>query len=245
MSWYSVEKINETFYRISEDKHWERTNLYYFIGEKRNILFDTGTGIKPLKALLEKIDDKPIDVILSHAHWDHLGNIHEFEDVYVHPNDMEWVKLGLPLPDEKIIEMMTKDVDGEYLEGFKLPPLKHATPMDVTKYDFGGLSLIETPGHSPGSICLYDQVSKSLFSGDTIYEGTVYCHFESTDPVKLDGSISKINELEVKTVYPGHYSVLNADVIEDLASVLNEYKREDILHHGGGKKCMNKVCVQL
>jgi len=245
MTWYSIEKINESLYRIGEKNHWEKTNVYYLIGKKRNLLVDTGTGLFPLRKVLEAIDLKPIDVVLTHAHWDHLGNVHEFENVYVHPDDMDWTRLGLPLPDEQIIGMMTKDVDEKYLRDFELPPLKHPSPKSIYDLKFEYLEIIHTPGHSPGSLCIYDNLNKILFSGDTIYEGTVYCHYESTDPVKLKTSIDRLAHLDVVKVFPGHYHDLDNQVIDKMKRILDEYKREDKLHHGGGKKCIDKVCIQL
>ncbi|MCH4889633.1 MBL fold metallo-hydrolase [Acidaminobacter sp. JC074] len=245
MNWYKIDRINEELYRISEENHWEKTNIYYFIGENRNLLIDTGTGLFPLRKVLEAIDLKPIDVVLTHAHWDHLGNVHEFENVYVHPEDMEWTRLGLPLPDNKIIEMMTKDVDESNLIDFELPPLKHENPKSIHDFEFDNLRFIHTPGHSPGSLCIYDEKNKRLFSGDTIYEGTVYCHYESTDPVKLKASIDRLSDLDIEKVYPGHYHQLDDRAVDLLKRILDEYKREDKLHHGGGKKCIDKVCVQL
>ncbi len=245
MSWYEIEKIHENFYMISEKKHWEETNMYYLIGNERNLLIDTGTGIFPLRHILEKIDPKPIDVVLTHAHWDHLGNVHEFENVYVHQEDIEWVTKGLPLPDEQIVNMMTKDVKKEYLRDFKLPPLKHSSPKDIDEFEFENIEFVHTPGHSPGSLCIYDKDSGTLFSGDTIYEGTIYCHFESTDPVRLDKSIQKLNMLNVTRIYPGHYRVLDSNVILSLNKILNEYKEIGALNHGGGKRCIDNVCIQL
>ncbi len=245
MIWYEIVKIHEKLYKISEDKHWEKTNMYYFIGEERNLLIDTGTGIFPLKHILEEIDVKPIDVVLTHAHWDHLGNVHEFENVYVHSDDMEWVIKGLPLPDEQVIDMMTKNVKEEYLRGFKLPPLKHCSPKNIEEFEFENLEFVHTPGHSPGSLCIYDKDNRALFSGDTIYEGTIYCHFESTNPVKLDESVQKLNKLKVARIYPGHYHMLDSKVILSLNKILNEYKEIGALHHGGGKRCIDNVCIQL
>ena len=245
MSWYCIEKINDKLYKISEDKHWEKTNMYYLIGKKRNLLIDTGTGIKPLKAVLIEIDNKPIDVVLTHAHWDHMGNIHEFEQVYVHPLDLEWVQNGLPIPETYIKEMMLKNVDEAFLEGFTYPPMYHKSAQNILEFDFGCLNIIHTPGHSPGSVCIYDQKNEILFSGDILYEGTIYCHFESTDPQKLFESIKSLKELNIKRILSGHYNDPEIAIINDLYDIMLEFENEKSLCHGSGLKCKESICLQL
>lgn len=245
MSWYNIEKIDERLYRITEPHHWEFTNLYYFIGDKRNLLIDTGTGLKPLKELLESIDNKPIDVVITHGHWDHVGNVHEFENVYVHDLDLDWVKNGSPLPRAVLIGNIVKDVKSEYLEGFIEPPLKHDNPNPIDEYSFEGLDIHHTPGHSPGSVSIYDKNRKALFAGDILYEGTIYCHFESTDPEDLFDSMKLLKTLDVKVVYSGHYNSPKVTMIDDLYEIMNGLKGENKLSHGGGKHCRNEVCLQL
>ncbi len=219
--------------------------MYYFIGEERNLLIDTGTGIKSIRHILEEIDNKPIDVILTHGHWDHLGNIHEFEDVYVHKNDLKWVKDGLPIPEAHILKMMLKDVPEAYLEGFNFQGLTHDNPKDISEFEFKGLTFIHTPGHSPGSISIYDKQRKILFSGDVIYKGTIYCHYESTDPKDLYDSVKTLKQLDIERIMSGHYNDPKIEVIEDLCAIMTEFETEKKLCHGSGLKCKNEICLQL
>lgn len=245
MNWYEIEKIDDRLFRITEPHHWEHTNLYYYIGETRNLLIDTGTGLKPLKPVLETIDNKPIDVIITHGHWDHIGNVHEFEHVYVHEKDLDWVKNGLPLPRAVVIGNIKKDVKPEFLEGFVEPPLKHPNPKPIHEYTLEGLEIHHTPGHSPGSISIYDASRKALYAGDLLYEGTIYCHYESTDPEELFESMKLLRSLDVKVVYSGHYQSPKVSMIEDLYEIMCDLKRENKLSHGSGKYCRHDVCLQL
>jgi hydroxyacylglutathione hydrolase len=68
------------------------------------------------------------------------------------------------------------------------------------------LEVIHTPGHSRGSMCLYEPVSKSLFSGDTVFPGGGFgrMDFEGSEPDKMLDSIEKLTKLDVKTLYSGH-----------------------------------------
>lgn len=79
---------------------------------------------------------------------------------------------------------------------------------DGAKIDLGDstLRVIHTPGHTPGSICLYEAQSKSLFSGDTVFP------YGSVGRTDLPGgssrdlirSISRLVKLDVSVLYPGH-----------------------------------------
>lgn len=245
MTWYDIEKIDEKLYRITEPKHWEHTNIYYYIGSERNLLIDTGTGIYPIKSLLQGIDDKPIDVVVTHGHWDHIGNIHEFEHVYVHPEDKDWLKNGLPIPRPVVMKMLKKGVSDDDLVGFKEPPFLHENPSSIESLKFEGLTFHHAPGHSPGSIVIYDENRCALFAGDVVYKGTIYCHYESTDPVALYESIKFLNTLEITTIYAGHYDLPNTKILEDLLDLMEELKAKRLLKHGSGKFCRQHVCLQL
>ena len=69
------------------------------------------------------------------------------------------------------------------------------------------LSVIETPGHTPGSICLYDSKNNILFSGDTLFAqgGTGRTDFSYSDKIQLTSSLKRIFALPGKTrIFPGH-----------------------------------------
>jgi hydroxyacylglutathione hydrolase len=67
------------------------------------------------------------------------------------------------------------------------------------------LQVIETPGHAPGSICLYWVEEKALFSGDVIFsQGMGRTDFPGGDPLALVRSIDSLMELDVELLLPGH-----------------------------------------
>ena len=88
--------------------------------------------------------------------------------------------------------------------------------MDITELvegdviDLGDhrLRVISTPGHTCGGICLYDEVTRSLFSGDTVFSyGVGRTDFPSGSKNELIGSLRKLSELDVGTLYPGHSEI--------------------------------------
>lgn len=251
--WYEVKKIHDQLYMISENKHWEQTHMYYFLGKKRNLLIDTGTGLFPVREVVEKIDYKPIDVLITHAHWDHIGNINEFDNVYIHEADGDWLVKGIPLDQERIVEMITRDVEKKYLDNVDMDSLgvprieKYKIVKENTLQELGyPLKVIHVPGHSPGHVAIYEVEKQLLIAGDIVYTGTIYCHFESTDPEDLLASYENLLELEIEDIYTGHYEVpLKSDLLEDLRKILLDFKLEDKLNHGSGLKTYNNVSVLL
>ena len=71
--WFTVEKIDEDTYAISEYQHWEETHCYLLCGTKRALLIDTGLGVANIKEVVDKLTMLPIFVVTTHVHWDHIG----------------------------------------------------------------------------------------------------------------------------------------------------------------------------
>ena len=82
--WFTVEKIDEDTYAISEYQHWEETHCYLLCGTKRALLIDTGLGVANIKEVVDKLTMLPIFVVTTHVHWDHIGGHQYFENIGVH-----------------------------------------------------------------------------------------------------------------------------------------------------------------
>lgn len=72
-NWFTVEKIDNDTFAISEYKHWEETHCYLLCGRKSAILIDTCLGVSNIKKVIESLTSLPIMVITTHVHWDHIG----------------------------------------------------------------------------------------------------------------------------------------------------------------------------
>ena len=92
MKWFHVNSIAKGVYAISEPYHWEKARCYLFVGINKAILVDTGTGLCPLKPIIDTLTNLPITVILTHCHWDHIGSINSFTKVYIHLEEENWLK---------------------------------------------------------------------------------------------------------------------------------------------------------
>ena len=91
------------------------------------------------------------------------------------------------------------------------------------------LKVINTPGHTPGSICLFDKKFGLLFTDDLLYEGPLYAFEEESNPENYLNSLREIAKLPVKLIHPGHnYSkndpTLIYDTIELFEKAISEKK---------------------
>lgn len=177
------------------------SNMFLLIGD-RTMLIDTGSGAFSgpiIEYLSELLNGKKLDaIVLTHRHYDHVGGLKDMvpafqSTVFAGINDAEAIRKG---GDDKISGVSLSPCPNEVYE------LSEGNVIDL-----GGhmLEVIETPGHTTGGICLYDQVTGSLFSGDTVFaEGVGRTDFEGGDINQLRTSLHKLKKLDIKNLYSGH-----------------------------------------
>jgi glyoxylase-like metal-dependent hydrolase (beta-lactamase superfamily II) len=137
-------------------------------------------------------------VLLTHSHYDHIVDMAKFRDlgvpVYVHPLDSPNILApgsdGLRSP--KVIDRVS---DPRYFQ-------------EGDKISFGSIEgiVLETPGHSPGSVCFYFPKENRLISGDTLFKGGIgRLDLPTAVPLKMEKSLEKLKKYPKGTVvYPGH-----------------------------------------
>ena len=214
-SWFEVQEIKNYIYVIKErldliDPRFltKFTNMYLVLGSKRAILMDTGSGLYPIKPVVDKIiKDRELIVVNTHSHFDHIGGNEEFGEVYIHKKEASIIKkqsnvFFLKDSPMKIVELYNE-------KKFKINPTKSVISIeDGEIFDLGGIKLtvIHTPGHSNGSICLLTDKGE-LFTGDTAHYGTLFLPTPKEMP-QFTKSINKLLEITEKTpnieIYPSH-----------------------------------------
>ena len=240
--WFSVEKIDDDTFAISEYKHWEETHCYLLIGDTQAILIDTGLGIANIKHVVESITSLPILVVTTHSHWDHIGGHRYFENLAVHENEVEWISEKFPIPLQMVKNNLAlkpcafpENFDIENYTVFQGYPTYIMHDGDRIHLGNRTLKVIHTPGHSPGHCCFYEEEKGYLFSGDLIYKGCLDAFYPTTDPIAFMQSVNKIKGLPVKKIFPAHHALsLRADFIDDIANAFYKLYRENKLHHGSG-----------
>jgi glyoxylase-like metal-dependent hydrolase (beta-lactamase superfamily II) len=179
------------------------SNIYLISGE-RTALVDAGIGFQAddtIGFIRKMLNGRKLDVlILTHRHYDHVGGanaiIREFgPKVYTGKGDAEPLKKG-----DRASTL------GERFGG-TLDPMDINELKDGDVIDIGGhrLRIIATPGHTIGSICLFDEATGALFTGDTVFVGGIgRCDFPTGSTAQLVGSLEKLNALKINGFYPGH-----------------------------------------
>ncbi len=240
-NWFKIKEIDACTYAISELYHWEETNSYLLIGKEKALLIDTGFGVGDIYSEVLKITDKPVIAVPTHVHWDHIGGLRYFPEFYVHEAEREWIGGNFPLTNDFVRKMLVKDnnltdvVKADDYAVFQGEPAGFLKTGDVI--DIGGrkISVLHTPGHSPGHMCFFEEKTGYLFSGDLIYKGTLFANYESTDPQKYLESVEKIEKLNVKRILPAHHEIdIETDMISKVAEGLRKINAEGKLCHGSG-----------
>ena len=80
--WYGVETLGEGVSRIHEIHvaDWLRCNIWHVQGRDRDLIIDTGMGLRPLVEEVARLGDRPITAIMTHSHFDHSAGLHQFHD---------------------------------------------------------------------------------------------------------------------------------------------------------------------
>ncbi|MGV9198811.1 MAG: MBL fold metallo-hydrolase [Promethearchaeia archaeon] len=180
--WYEIKKVNPHLYVIRErldhiePRYLTRyTNMYLIIGQEKALLIDTGAGVFPLRSLVQKLNkSKDLIIVNTHSDFDHIGNNQEFQEVFIHRNEVE--EISRP-KDISFLKNSAKNIVNRYKStNFKIKSAAKINPIrDRQKFDLGGIQLtcLHTPGHSPGSISLFTNKNE-LFTGDLAHYGAVY-----------------------------------------------------------------------
>ena len=168
-----------------------QTNCYLLFEGDKAVVIDPGYEADTILRALDTLGMSLEAILLTHGHFDHVGAVKELVaetgcDVYIHAAEST------------------------------MPPMVTAGPLYFTHtYDEGDsvcpiagleLTVLHTPGHTPGSVCLL--MGNEMFSGDTLFA----CSFGRTDlpggdPRKMMESLRRLASLEAEYhVHPGHGS---------------------------------------
>lgn len=166
--WYRIRKIDNKTYIISEPKSSQSNSCFLILGSKEAILFDSGTGenrSESLNTVLGTLTDLPVTLLLSHFHFDHIGNINEFNCIGI-PE--------IPEVEDKLSGDSLLYLTSEETLVKKRANVKISKRFQVGKdIDLGNrkIKILHTPGHSKESISIIDHENGYVFTGDLIYNG--------------------------------------------------------------------------
>jgi glyoxylase-like metal-dependent hydrolase (beta-lactamase superfamily II) len=214
-SWYRIRTVDHGITWIDEPfiHEFYRCNIWHVRGRDRDMVVDSGMGVVGLRARFVELRERTCIAVASHTHFDHVGNHHEFDDRLVHREESD-ILAAPTRPNTLADPYVTDDIFT------RLPPPPYrsveyrvrAAPAtrvlddgDVVDLGDRRFEIIHAPGHSPGSIMLWENATGVLFSGDTVYDGPLIDDAYHSDVDAYVATMKRILDLPVRVVHGGHY----------------------------------------
>ncbi len=192
----------------------------YLINDKMTTVIDPGTFLEKLQNGMakENFDVKKIQLIINtHTHPDHSGANQALQDI-------SSTRIALHKEEAKHLNL-SKEIANYF--GMSFPEFKIDFYLNDT-ISTGELNfqVMHTPGHSPGSICLYNSKLKTLICGDLIFQESVgRTDLSGGNPEALKKSIEYISSLDIEIVLPGHMNPIigKANVEKNFNYIRNNF----------------------
>lgn len=231
--WFQIYQVAEGVKAIYEAHQWQETISYLIEGDSHALLFDTGNGISDIHALVKRLTRKPIVVINSHSHFDHVGGNHAFKTIYglktrFSKNREQGVSnadIAEEVSNDALCRPLPKGVSTKTHIGQAYKVTKHIKDGHVFELGSRSLEVIHVPGHTPDAIALIDRKNRLLWTGDTFYAGPIWLYAPETSLGSYEKSLNRLM-LEYQNVdhlLPAHNTPLVS--VELLPRVLNAFKK--------------------
>jgi hydroxyacylglutathione hydrolase len=194
------------------------TNSYiYSNGKKSCIVIDPGGDAERISASINMLKLVPSAIILTHGHFDHTGGIQALREIYdtdtatipvaIHAADRHFLGKKATKTNLQTLADLGVEAPEQFQQFFENLPEADVILKEGDEVLDTGLVVLETPGHTKGSICLYGEKEGVLFSGDSLF----FMGIGRTDlpggseKILLEALRSKILTLPPDTrVFPGH-----------------------------------------
>ncbi|MEM7528692.1 MAG: MBL fold metallo-hydrolase [Pseudomonadota bacterium] len=213
--WWRVTPLADGVCMIDEPhiQPFYRCNCWHIRGRDRDLLFDSGMGVVPLRPWVPLFADKTVLAVASHTHFDHIGCHHEFEHRAVHRAEAELLaaptrKAILADPyvtDEIFYNLPPEPYSSDAYEVTPAPATQLLEDGDVISTGDRHFEVVHTPGHSPGGIALWEEATATLFAGDIVYDGPLVEDTYHADPDAYIASMKRMLEIPARTIHGGHF----------------------------------------
>ncbi len=212
--WFEVYEIEPDIWAIYEPFQWQEVISYLIVGSEYAVLFDTGNGIGNIKSIVDQLTDRPVRVLNSHSHFDHIGGNYQFDAILSvatefsvsRTNGLKSDDLSLEVSPEALCKSLPAGVTEENHQTRPFSISQKIADGDVV--DIGGrnLEVLQVPGHTNDAIALLDRDAGFLWAGDSFYEGPIWLFFPETDLVAYQKSVARLASLapSLKAVFPAH-----------------------------------------
>ncbi|MHA1696467.1 MAG: MBL fold metallo-hydrolase [Candidatus Helarchaeota archaeon] len=223
-------KVFDHIYVIPESPFLD-SNLYVLVDKNDLMLIDSGNGItfdqnlKVIKNIFKSENNTEFKneyikkIIQTHCHIDHILGLYKFLKIITPKPQIIASQIEAAFienADKKVIVPIIGEIIGpmfsevsELINGAGIYPVNVDVKLndgDYLKFGDFNFKIILTPGHTPGSICLYDENFKLIFTGDTVFTNGSFgrVDFPMGNGKELVASLKKLSDLNVNLLLPGH-----------------------------------------
>ena len=179
-----------------------QTNCYFAIKDdtKEVLIIDPGASAKQLAEKVKEQGLKPVAILLTHGHFDHILAAEAIRDRYQIP-------IYASQKEEKTLQDSKINLTAYHMNSYTLKADVYLTDLQVARLAGFSVQMIETPGHTVGSCCYYLKDEGVLFSGDTVFCGSVgRTDFPEGSTAAIVESLHRLLDAlpDDTEVYPGH-----------------------------------------
>jgi glyoxylase-like metal-dependent hydrolase (beta-lactamase superfamily II) len=240
--WYERQRFSHdvTCLREPHVDAFARCNIWHVRGRDKDLVVDTGLGVVSLQRAAADLLGRPVAAVLTHSHFDHVGGAHEFEERLAHVEEeaemaapsgfagltaaalgVELVErlraAGYELPDQLVTALPHAGYELTSFSVKRAPLTRTLVDGDVLDLGDRTFEVLHLPGHSPGSIGLFERRTRTLFSGDAIYDGPLLYELPGSSLVDYARTLRRLLSLDVDVVHAGHDPSFGRAQLRDIA----------------------------
>jgi len=226
--WFVLERAGDGITLVTEPHVHPllRCNVWHVEGGHVDLVVDTSLGLAPLRHLVERDLAKGLLALATHSHSDHIGGLGEFADRAAHRGEADWMaepvtvcldsslygetvlgpyrQAGYDIPECFVDAVPPGGLHGTITRRDPAPATRLVDDGDVIDLGDRSFEVLHLPGHSPGSIGLWEQATGVLFSGDAVYDGPLLDELDGSDIETYVQTMRRLRELPVTVVHGGH-----------------------------------------
>ena len=224
--YFKAEEIADRSWMIKNAFVEQSCAICYLIeGRDYALLIDSIIGLGNLKAFCETLTDKPVRLVNTHAHSDHVGGNFHFDECWMHHRDIGFFQTCIGVKKEQLIEIAKQTALPEYRDLIEPDgsfadwnPIKVYPLYDGDVFDLGDrtVEVVEVGGHTAGSIVLIDHKTRIAYTGDAC-NGNTLLEFDNSLPVisyMRNLLHLKEHQQEFDRMYGGH-EIFDASLVDE------------------------------
>jgi glyoxylase-like metal-dependent hydrolase (beta-lactamase superfamily II) len=254
-SWFAINEVDHGVICVTEPRcrRLIQANGFLIEGGDFDILFDSGMGVAKLRPVIEALSAKFMIVFTGHTHIDHFGSHPEFGEAEIlgRPLDADALRRpgakglafaarppapvdALPKAGIELTEFTTDAVpwagyDTEAYGRIAVEPTRLVEEGAVIETGRSHFEVRHLPGHSPGSIALWEPEAGVLFSGDAIYDGVIVDTAPGSDVAAYQKTMIRLKSLPARKVFGGHKEPMDLD---RMVAIANQYLASSLVGVG-------------